>query len=114
MRRVLNDNFTTEIGTIESWIETNDIDKEFVVKGHYVTTKGHAINLEIFEIENEWLPDTMKIEASRGWRWHIKKINDQTERLTIYCKMIDPTDETKWGSETGQFLDAFEIENKTK
>ena len=79
-----------------------------------VTTKGHDIFLQPFDLKQIWSPETMIYESAKGWRWFICKTNERTEQLTIFCKLINPSIDTEWGTNSGEHLDAIEIENKTQ
>ncbi|MGZ3854327.1 MAG: hypothetical protein ACXVBX_16140 [Flavisolibacter sp.] len=56
----------------------------------------------------------MKYETSVGWRWFFEKTNSQKEQLTIICKLINPSGDTDWAPNSGENLDAIEIENNTE
>ena len=113
MTTILKDDYKTKLGTIRNWVESN-LGDAMVQGDHTIKTLGHLISLQKFELKKEWFVDAMDIESSQGWRWHIEKINDTTETLHIYCKLINPTKDTSFGGSSGQYLDAIEIENKTE
>lgn len=113
MTPILKDNFETKLGVIQTSIES-DFNNVVMCVGGYTKTQGHKIHFQVFEIKNEWLNNkAMKIESSRGYRYHIEKIGEAVENLHIYCKLINPTKDTSFGGATGEFLDAIEIENAT-
>jgi len=109
----LTDDFNTELGVIRTWIEPVNNNLPNGNNSLTFSTASHTITLEVFELKNEWLTDGMRFETSRGWRWHVKKINALKENLTIYCKLINPATGIEWSPNSGEHLDAIEIENKT-
>jgi len=111
MPTILSGNFNTPLGIIRSWIDTDntDINK---INSFDASTGARSIQLEAFELQNDWLPAEMQFETSKGWRWHIKKTSSLKENLVIYCKLIDPIEGTTWSTNSGEHLDAIEIENK--
>ncbi len=76
---ILTDDFKTELGTSKSYIQT-DLPNTILQKEHNgATTAGYKIHFEAFELQNDWLPNTMEFKTSNGWRWFIQKINNQKE-----------------------------------
>ncbi len=78
-----------------------------------VTTLGHNIRLMPFDLKQIWSPETMEYESAHVWRWFIDKTNNENEKLTIFCKLINPSADIEYGGNPGEHLDAIEIENKT-
>lgn len=110
---ISSDDFETRLGTIQTWVET---EKDGIIQQQNefkVTTIGHSISLQPFDLKQVWAPGTMEYESARGWRWFIHKTNDQKERLSIFCKLVNPSNDEEWGITSGEHLDAIEIENKT-
>lgn len=114
MTTILTSDFKTELGIVKSYIQA-DIPNTILQKKHNcATTASYKISFETFELQNDWLPNTMEFKTSKGWRWFIQKINNQKENLILYCKIIDPTADMEWGYNSGEDLDAIEIKNKTQ
>lgn len=113
MTTLLTDDFKTELGTVRTFIQTDKLDENSINYNYSVSTTGHTITLERFELNRDWIGDLMCFETSIGWRWFIQKTNDTEENLTIYSRLIDPQPEASFASDTGEHLDAIEIENKT-
>lgn len=113
--KIASDTFQTKLGTIETWVETTDGSALATSGQLYAETASYLISLEPIELEtkNLPLPEGYTVESWRGWRWRLRKTSDQPEELTIYCKLINPTDETSWEIAGGEHLDAIEIENAT-
>ena len=113
MTSILSDDFETPLGTIRAWAETDD--KGYIQQEGQIgiTTSAHHIYLQTFDLKQVWAPDGAEYEGGRGWRWFIRKINDQHEDLTIFCKLTDPAGDVQWVTNSGEHLDAIEIENKT-
>lgn len=114
MTTILASDFETELGIVQASIQTDMADIALKKESNGVITAGYKINLEIFELQNNRLPDTMEFKSSKGWRWFIQKTNDKKENLIIYCKIIDPTPNIEWGYASGENLDAIEVKNKTQ
>ena len=53
----------------------------------------------------------MKIESSKGWRIFIEKKTEKSENLYVICKLKNINPENTWGYDSGENLDAVEIEN---
>lgn len=113
MITLLTDDFKTELGTVRTFIQTDKLPENSIDYNYSVATIGHTITLERFELNKDWVGDLMCFETSIGWRWFIEKINNNEENLTIYSRLIDPRPETSFASDTGEHLNAIEIENKT-
>ncbi len=75
-----------------------------------VSSFGHQITLQRFELPHD---DAVKCETSIGWRWFIRKVNNEKEHLAIFCRLVDPAQGTKYGLASGEGLDCIEIENTT-
>lgn len=112
MTILLTKKFETNLGTIQTLIESNRNSPAIKAEALSITSIGHKITLEPFELLNEWLPQGMHFSTSIGWRYFIEKINDEAETLSIYCKLIDSASDTTWGPASGQYLDAISIKNK--
>ena len=112
MTSILSENFETQLGTVRTWIETDSYSL-FLPCNNKIITKEHEIIIQAFELDSIELPEGMNYENSKGWMWFIKKINKQTEQLTIFCKLVNPKSDTTYGANSGEYLDAIEIEDKT-
>ncbi len=112
MTTVLSDNFETKLGTIQTWIETEILFEYQKQDDLKAATTGHDICLSPFDLKQIWFPETMEYETAKGWRWFIEKTNNQKEKLTIFCKLINPSADTEFGGNPGEHLEAIEIENK--
>ena len=112
MMTILTHDFNTKLGTVRTFLQSDRPDT-FTTTGNFsVTTLGHKITLETFELQNDWVPDTMEFETSIGWRWFIQKTDDKMENLTLYFKLIDPAPDLIRTPDSSENLDAIEIENK--
>jgi hypothetical protein len=110
---ILTDNFNTEFGIIQTSIQTGNTKSLIQNNGLTVNTLGHKITLEIINLQNGLISKKMPIETSIGWRWYIEKVNSKEEKISIECKLLNPTINTEFGASSGEYLDAIEIENKT-
>ena len=54
----------------------------------------------------------MKVQKVGGGL--VCKTGEQREQLTVFCKLINSSSDTEWGTSSGEYLDAIEIENKTQ
>ena len=117
MNVLLLDNFETKLGTIETWIENNLDDLININQNNLLTTASHKIILQSFQLPNEFQSNSYsppkKVESLIGWRWFVEKISDADEQLSIFCQLINPQADTSCASDSGEDLDAIEIENKT-
>jgi len=111
MMIAFKDIFETKLGTIESRLQT-DSDVAIQQRDKFrFTTKGYNVYCQVFDLLHCRIPDGMAFETSKGWRWFIEKTNDEKEQLTIYCELVNPSSELKSGANSGEHLDAIEIEN---
>ena len=117
MNILLSDNFETQLGTIETWIENNLNDSIKINKNNLLTTASHKIILQSFQLPSEFQCNSYspfkKVESLVGWRWFVKKISDAEEQLTIFCELINPQSDISCNPDSGEALEAVEIENKT-
>ena len=117
MNILLSDNFETNLGTIETWIKNNLDDLININQNNLLTTASHKIILQSFQLPNEFRSNSYdppeKVESLTGWRWFVEKINDADEQLSIFCQLINPQADASCASDSGEDLDAIEIENKT-
>ena len=111
MAVLLSNKFETELGTIKTWIQCDMETSIDVCDRVSVTTPSHEITLQNFKLQNDWLKPHMKFDSSTGWRWFIKKINNEPENLILFCQLIDLLPNTTFGGDSGECLDAIEIEN---
>lgn len=112
MKTIFSRDFLTPVGMVRTYI-TSDRHGEVKIDGFNITTEGHLVKIEEFELRNDWLPEKMSIETSIGWRWFVIKTNEEKENLTIFCELINPSVDTAWHYESGEHLSAVLIENKT-
>ncbi len=108
-----SDDFETNLGIIRMSAETDAYDYIIHKDNSKVSSKGHSIRVDKFDLKDISDTENIKYETSRAWRLHIEKINDQQEQLILYCKLINPQTDTSWGIHSGEHLDALEIENQT-
>lgn len=117
MNILLSNNFETKLGTIETWIENNLDDSNTINKNNLLNTASHKIILQSFQLPNEFQSNSYsppkKVESLIGWRWFVEKINDADEQLSIFCQLINPQADVSCNPDSGEALDAVEIENKT-
>ena len=113
MINILSDDFTTKLGVIQTWLETASNENILQQHENKCVTSGHIVYLQLFDLKQIWSPDTIGYESAKVWRWFIEKLNDQTEQLLIYCKLINPLSGTEYDSDSGEHLDAIEIKNQT-
>ena len=116
MNILLSDNFETKLGTIETWIENNLDDSINTNRDNLLTTASHKIILQSFQLPNEFQSNSYsppkKVESLIAWRWLVEKISDADEQLSIFCKLIDPQADVSCNPDSGEALDAVEIENQ--
>lgn len=116
MNNLLSDDFKTELGTIKTWIESDIKHSIYFDNSIKITTVNYQISLQRFELPNKFSCNSSSppeiVKSFIGWRWFIEKISENDERLFIYCKLIDPQVNTTFSSDTGECLDATEIENE--
>jgi hypothetical protein len=113
---LLSDSYKTQLGTIGTWIESNTNPQILIDEDNSSSTGSHKINLQSFELPNEFqcnsLSPTKKVESLIGWRWFIEKISDTDEQLNIFCQLIDSQAGVSCDPDSGEALDAVEIENE--
>ena len=112
MTTLLKDDFKTNIGTISTWIESRDTNNVLSKDDYIFKSKGLEITLQSTTLDIKEIPQFMQFETSHVWRWFIRKINSDSEELSIYCKLIDPSSDCKWEGNPGEHLEAIEIENQ--
>lgn len=117
MNILLSDKFGTKLGTIKTWIENNLNDSNTINKNNLLTTASHTIILQSFQLPNEFQCNSYslpkKVESLIVWRWFLEKISDTDEHLSIFCKLINPQADVSYDLDSGEDLDAVEIENRT-
>ncbi|MGI4870243.1 MAG: hypothetical protein ACRYFX_03580 [Janthinobacterium lividum] len=113
MTTILTDNFETKLGTVQTWIET-DYNASFLSQSEgKMLSEGHEIIFQSFELTEISLPKGMEYETSKVWRYFVRKTGPKKEKLLIFCKLINPTNDTEYGTSSGQCIDAIEIETQT-
>ena len=117
MNILLSDKFETKLGTVKTWIESNKKDSIVTNEDNLIITANHKIILQSFELPNEFrcssLSPSKKVESLIGWRWFIEKIGDTDEKQIVFCRLVNPRSDTSWDYNSGENLDAIEIENQT-
>jgi hypothetical protein len=117
MKNIYTSQFKNEIGTVSSYIESDLSDSaqiSNVGNSTLIRTKGHSIQLIEFKLDISWIPKGMSFEDSKGWIWKIDKINNIKEQLELNCIIVDPSEDLTSARDTGEWLDALEIENESK
>jgi hypothetical protein len=113
---LLSDNYKTKIGTIGTWIKSDTNSQIHINEDNSSTTDSHKITLQSFELPNEFQyyssSPSKKVESLIGWRWFIEKISDTDEQLNIFCQLINPQVGVSCDPNSGEALDAVEIENE--
>lgn len=112
MRTILKDKFETNLGEIELSIKSEYATQYSVKDNLKIETENHKIKVLVIDLNDLEFPEQMKIEHSRGWRIYIEKKSKKSEKLSITCKLINRNPENNWGYDSGENLDAVEIENK--
>ncbi|MGK7897974.1 MAG: hypothetical protein AB4372_31240 [Xenococcus sp. (in: cyanobacteria)] len=114
MQILLSKEFPSELGIIRTWIQ-RDIDNSVIEQdSYYVKTVNHRMHLQSFELQNDWIPQTMSFESSIGWRWFIEKTSDSIEKLILFCTLINPKPNLELDYCSVECLEAIEIRNKTQ
>ena len=117
MNILLSDNFETKLGTIKTWIENNLDNSINIERNNLLTTASHKIILQSFQLSNEFQCNSYsppeRVESLIGWRWFVEKISDADEQLNIFCQLINPQADVSCDPDSGEALEAVEIENKT-
>lgn len=117
MNILYSSDFPTEIGVVSSILESN-INDPFQISAinnsTTIETSGHIINLVTFKLKNEWIPSAMRFEDSHGWIWKIKKKKNINEKFLIKCTVLMPSKNLTSAPDSGECLDAIEIESENK
>jgi len=66
MTTLLTDDFKTELGTVRTFIQTDKLDKNSISYNYSVTTIGHTITLERFELDRDWVGDLIDVPP-KNW-----------------------------------------------
>ncbi|NRT13624.1 hypothetical protein [Flavobacterium sp. 14A] len=114
MKTILRDTFETNIGEIELSIKSEYPVQYSVKDSLEVETKNYKIEVVVIDLSRMNFPKHMKIENSKGWRIYIEKKTNKSEKLNILCKLKNNNTETTWDYNSGENLDAVEIENRTE
>jgi hypothetical protein len=114
---LLSDKHKTKLGTIGTWIESDTNAQNHINENNLSITGSHKIILQSFELPNEFQCNSSsppkKVESLIGWRWFIEKISDIDEQLSIFCQLINSQVGASFDPNSGEALDAVEIENET-
>ena len=113
MRILLSKEFKTKLGIIRTWIQSDIDDSVIAQDDYYITTANYQINLQSFELRNDWISVTMSFDSSIGWRWFVEKTSDSIENLILFCTLIKPKPNLELDYCSGECLDAVEISNQT-
>jgi hypothetical protein len=105
--------FETPFGVVCTWLENSRGNSYISTDQVFNQYKAHKVTLMSAEFRNEWLPEGFSIESSIIWRWYIEKANELEENLTICCKLIDQKQNVYCGGSSGQYVQAFELQNDT-
>jgi hypothetical protein len=112
MRTILKDTFETNLGEIELSIKS-EYEIKYSVKDNFkIETENHKIEILVIDLNELVFPEHMKIENSKGWRIYIEKKSEKSEKLYVICKLINRNPENTWDYNSGENLDAVEIENR--
>ena len=111
MRTILKDTFETNLGEIELSINSEYKVQYLVNSNLKVETENHKIEVVVIDLKKLELPKHMKIENSKGWRIYIEKKSEKSEKLNVICKLLNKNAENTWDYDSGENLDAVEIEN---
>ena len=111
MRTILKDTFETNLGVIELSINSEYKVQYLVNSNLKVETENHKIEVVVIDLKKLELPKHMKIENSKGWRIYIEKKSEKSEKLNVICKLLNKNAENTWNYDSGENLDAVEIEN---
>lgn len=105
-----------ELGRISCEVMSDRVVRAEITKSPRSTiikTNSHICELIEISLRNEWLPKGMSFEESHGWLWKIKRVNTGKEKLNLRCALM-PYGEVSSSPDTGENLDAIEIESETK
>ena len=111
MRTILKDTFETNLGEIELSINSEYKVQYLVNNNLKVETENHKIEVVVIDLKKLELPKDMKIENSKGWRIYIEKKSEKSEKIIVICKLLNKNAENTWDYDSGENLDAVEIEN---
>ena len=110
MRTILKDTFETNLGEIELSIKS-EYEIQYSVKDNLkIETENHKIEVLVIDLNELEFPEHMKIENSKGWRIYIEKKSEKSEKLYVICKLINKNPDNTWDYNSGENLDAVEIE----
>jgi hypothetical protein len=112
MRTILKDTFETNLGEIELSIKSEYAIQYSIKDSLKVETENYKIEVKVIDLNGMEFLEHMKIENSKGWRIYIEKKSKKSEKLNILCKLINSNTETTWDYNSGENLDAVEIENR--
>ncbi len=109
---ILSDTFETNLGEIELSIKSEYAIQYSDKDNLKVETENHKIEVLVIDLKELEFTEDMKIENSKGWRIYIEKKSDKSEKLYVTCKLLNRTSENTWCYNSGENLDAVEIENR--
>jgi hypothetical protein len=112
MSTILSDTFETNLGEIELSIKSEYAIQYSDKDNLKVETENHKIEVLIIDLKELEFTEDMKIENSKGWRIYIEKKSEKSEKLYVTCKLLNRTSENTWCYNSGENLDAVEIENR--
>jgi hypothetical protein len=112
MSTILSDTFETNLGEIELSIKSEYAIQYSDKDNLKVETENHKIEVLVIDLKELEFTEDMKIENSKGWRIYIEKKSEKSEKLYDTCKLLNRTSENTWCYNSGENLDAVEIENR--
>jgi hypothetical protein len=112
MSTILSDTFETNLGEIELSIKSEYAIQYSDKDNLKVETENHKIEVLVIDLKELEFTEDMKIENSKGWRIYIEKKSEKSEKLYVTCKLLNRTSENTWCYNSGENLDAVEIENR--
>ena len=109
--------FETPLGTVNCGLAADSTGLNMLGQNSYengqsaiYATAGHRVELIEFKIR-EAPADHGSVKDSKGWIWKIKKLNDVSEELTVYCLFENPVVAVEFDAASGERLDAIEVFN---
>jgi len=116
MNLIYDSHLDNEMGRVHCMLASNHNyyhDISICDKSTVIRTQSHICELINIKLKDEWLPKGMYVEESHGWLWKIKRTSSDNEQLYLKC-FLEPNCEVLSQPDTGECLDAIEIENDLK
>src|ERR1700740_2251055 len=116
---VLKENsFETPLGKVVCGIKTSEDYHDIIAETSYehghsqtIVTRSHSIEFITFKLKLP-LYNGEVVSDSMGWLFRISKFSPDEEFIQLYCLLTDYKDNTEFGSDPGEHLDAVEITDK--